>query len=373
MRAAWEEGERIEEGRPDAQEHAVSLITMHSAKGLEWPVVIPVNIVTSPMKQSSIVTDVGSNTMTMPFMGLVPVGYDEARLKSERESAFERMRIWYVATTRARDLLILPRYSQDWGEAWSTMLNLRYDLQSELDLSALPESVVEDTNEERNVVDGKAFEGERGRVAASVPRLIWTSPSRHEWSPALSDEVTDDDMVQAVPLLDPYAGIAGGAERGTILHKIMEEILNGELDDGMETIKARATVLRQQYLASVGRDIPDLIPDEMARTVRRTLELPLVASMRPIIIPELVTADVTHRSGDEVVEYGVIDAAAVPADGFIKAVFDWKGDVRPNATSTKVYSKQVRRYIEMNDVEIGYIVYMTTGEVVEIRNEAMAA
>jgi hypothetical protein len=153
----------------------------------------------------------------------------------------------------------------------------------------------------------------------------------------------------------------------------MEEILNGELADDEATIRARAAALSGQYASLVGRDIPDLLPDELTRTVRRTLELPLVASMRSIIIPELVTADVTIDGGSEVVEYGVIDAAAVADDGFVKAVFDWKSDIRPNAAATKGYSKQVRRYIEMNDVERGYIVYMTTGEIVEIRNEAIAA
>jgi ATP-dependent exoDNAse (exonuclease V) beta subunit (contains helicase and exonuclease domains) len=373
MRSAWEEGERIEEGRPDEQKQSVSLITMHSAKGLEWPVVIPVNIITSPMKQSSIITDVSTNTITMPFMGLVPEGYEEARAKAERENVFERMRIWYVAATRARDLLILPRYSQDWKDAWCMMLDMRYDIQSPLNLSSLPEPQVSSIEVEANLVDAEGFRREAAQVKAAMPKIVWTSPSRHEWSPALSDEVTDDELVSAVPLLDPYAGINGGPERGTILHKIMEEILNGELEEDDEAIHARAAELSDQFLAMAGRVIPDLLPDEMTRTVRRTLNLPIVASMRPYIIPELVTADARQDGEVEVIEYGVIDAAAVGEDGFVKAVFDWKSDIRPNAAATKGYSKQVRRYIEMNEVECGYIVYMTTGEVVEVKNKAVAA
>ncbi len=42
MTAAWTDEARAVEGRPDAQEEAVALFSMHAAKGLEWAV-IPIN------------------------------------------------------------------------------------------------------------------------------------------------------------------------------------------------------------------------------------------------------------------------------------------------------------------------------------------
>ena len=44
----WNDGDAQAEGRPDAEADAVSIISMHSAKGLEWPIVIPINSTTVP-------------------------------------------------------------------------------------------------------------------------------------------------------------------------------------------------------------------------------------------------------------------------------------------------------------------------------------
>ena len=111
MRANWDEATRQVEGRPDAEQEAVSLITVHAAKGLEWPIVIPINMTGTPQSESALVQDRRSNRFSVPVLGVEPTGYADLRSWSERELARERVRLWYVATTRARDLLVLPRHS----------------------------------------------------------------------------------------------------------------------------------------------------------------------------------------------------------------------------------------------------------------------
>ena len=109
MTAAWTDEARAVEGRPDAQEEAVALFTMHAAKGLEWPIVIPVNTMTGVMAPDSAVIDRQTDTFYCPVLGVTPDGYDAARQAEKDELDRERIRLWYVAATRARELLVLPR------------------------------------------------------------------------------------------------------------------------------------------------------------------------------------------------------------------------------------------------------------------------
>jgi hypothetical protein len=46
MMEEWQAATPCPEGRIDAEDDAIGIFTMHSAKGLEWPVVIPINTAT---------------------------------------------------------------------------------------------------------------------------------------------------------------------------------------------------------------------------------------------------------------------------------------------------------------------------------------
>lgn len=73
MTAAWTDEARAVEGRPDAQEEAVALFTMHAAKGLEWPIVMPVNTMTGVISADSAVVDRESNIFYCPVLGVAPM------------------------------------------------------------------------------------------------------------------------------------------------------------------------------------------------------------------------------------------------------------------------------------------------------------
>ena len=139
MTAAWTDEARAVEGRPDAQEEAVALFTMHAAKGLEWPIVIPVNTMTGVMPADSVVIDRQTDTFYCPVLGVAPDGYDAARQVEKGELDRERIRLWYVAATRARELLVLPRLDMSSSKsAWIGLVARRSSRSRRLPSSARP-------------------------------------------------------------------------------------------------------------------------------------------------------------------------------------------------------------------------------------------
>ena len=104
VRRLIDTGSRIERPLLGASE-SVSLLTVHAAKGLEWPVVVVANLDRAPRNEVQ--------PLVNPELGIAisvdeqPSGHLELlrHLASEREEQ-ERRHLWYVALTRARDYLI---------------------------------------------------------------------------------------------------------------------------------------------------------------------------------------------------------------------------------------------------------------------------
>ena len=97
---------------PESDEDAVRVMTIHGSKGLEFPVVVLTGINSTPSRRAEHVlfdrrrgqveVGVGSqgNRICTP-------GYEELRELDNQLSAAEQVRLMYVATTRARDHLVL--------------------------------------------------------------------------------------------------------------------------------------------------------------------------------------------------------------------------------------------------------------------------
>ena len=109
----------LEQQRPSGkpQENAVNLLSSHSAKGLEWPVVIPVGfwrgIGERPQHGLYLVSEAGQHGTSRVFFdrSSMPAEAKEAR---ERERDRELVRLLYVTFTRAQQRLVIP-WNRDFG------------------------------------------------------------------------------------------------------------------------------------------------------------------------------------------------------------------------------------------------------------------
>lgn len=380
MTAAWTDEARAVEGRPDAQEEAVALYTMHAAKGLEWPIVVPVNTMTGIMPAENAVTDRDSDTFYCPVFGVKPAGYDEVRDAEKAELDRERVRLWYVAATRARELLVLPRLDAAPSKsAWISLLDLSLADLPALDVAHLPLEMGAAAAGEGNQQTRESFAAEAAAIAERHRRLTWLAPSRDESSagPVLTPEAVEIWAARDERQPDDEAerpSIQGGRERGLILHKLFEEVLTGETAQDSAALTDRARSL----IAALGRPAVEdpsqgLSPGELAGCVTRTLALPEIAELRPVLTPELPVYASALLDEVEQATAGVADAIARGPDGTPQVVIDWKSDVQPTPETVDHYRAQVRAYLDMTGAARGLIVLVTTGEIIAVTPTPLAA
>ena len=376
MTAAWSDEARAVEGRPDAQEEAVALYTMHAAKGLEWPIVVPINTMTRVMAADSAVTDRTTGRFYCRVFGVEPTGYEAARNDERAELDRERVRLWYVAATRARELLVLPRLDVDAARtAWLSVVDLDLPGLPALDLDRLPTEVGIGEPATENEQTCEVFASEAAAIAGRRRSIVWRTPSLDEGAadPVPREEtptilVTDGDGAPADG--GAAAAIQGGRERGVILHKLIEEVLTGETAEARLELVARAeTLIRVLSLPVSDDSAQGLVPAEIAGCVLRALSLPQVAALRPGLLPEFPVYGSSEGQTHEEATVGIVDAIVFGPDGRPETLIDWKSDVDPSSETLEHYRSQVRVYLEVTGAERGLIVLVTNGVVVSVNRE----
>jgi ATP-dependent helicase/nuclease subunit A len=93
----------------DAGARGVRMLTVHGAKGLEFPVVILADMtahLTGPRPDRTL--DLEARRATMRLMDCTPYELQEAEGLEHRRDEAEGVRVAYVAATRARDVLVVP-------------------------------------------------------------------------------------------------------------------------------------------------------------------------------------------------------------------------------------------------------------------------
>ena len=353
----WRGGAAYNEGRVDADGDAIEIITIHSAKGLEWPVVIPINTATLLRSREDFVHRADDDTLHWVIGDVVPPEL-RAALETDDESLMrERERLWYVACTRARELLIVPELAQAEQKSWARVVNLGHDSLPDLDVSRMTPVPPPTITDPPNTQTAELFAAERAIIDEAAVPLTWVRPSDH-----------DPDRVEAVEAIMFDAGdasevdlpVGAGRVRGLLLHKLMEEVLSGELVEEVERFANRARELVAELV--LYPDNGDVLPDaeEIAATAWRTFQLPEIAALRERLTPEWPVYTLLEDSAKPRALAGRIDAIAYAGDR-AEVVVDWKSDVDPSDADICVHASQLEDYLRATGAPRGALVYMTPG------------
>ena len=134
------EGSRvIETVLPETDDQAVRILTVHGAKGLEFPITILSGMTTQLSRKSGgvqVLFPSGRGWAVHIKKGLETEEFKESVPIEEQMDYHERLRLLYVAATRARDHLVVSVHRKDRASPRSSAAQLLYDAGWDPDLVA---------------------------------------------------------------------------------------------------------------------------------------------------------------------------------------------------------------------------------------------
>ena len=236
------EGARVAETPvPETDENVVRVMTVHAAKGLEFPVVILTGINSASNNRSDpviidratgrIEVGTGRRNPRRDDERFTTPGYDELLQLEDRMSAEEHIRLMYVATTRARDHLVLSlrrktsdkcaaatiaEYMENRGDLWKAVEvnELAALAQTQSADSGDHPYAIDETLHTTEHLDQWAAERKRAIDESSRPRFVAaTGLSR-----AYQDEEAEPDSPE------PWRRGRAGTSVGRAVHAVLQSI-----------------------------------------------------------------------------------------------------------------------------------------------------
>ncbi len=212
-RGAAGEAPVVEEGTD-----GVRMMTVHKAKGLEFPVVILVDPTAPSVRQEPTHhVDHARRLWVERIAGCAPIELLENRDEVLRREQEESIRLTYVAATRARDLLVVPVVGDERQDGWlSVLLPAVYphpgDRHEPRPAAGCPpfgrDSVYERPPECARTVEDAVAPGEHAAEGGGHP-VVWWDPRALE----LDREIDVGLRQQAILVADESAATADTAAR----------------------------------------------------------------------------------------------------------------------------------------------------------------
>ena len=350
-----------ESATSEAADNVVRVLTMHQAKGLEFPIVILPKLASGSIDKSTFIVDREQNRIDFAIGPRTDRWETEGFSRAaEREQAYrdaEQRRLLYVATTRAQDWLVVPIFHRRSSVGFHAYLE-----------DAIPNWLAEDNadsiREDDSTIVRRADTFDPVPVIPRAPVELDAAAITAEWqarrAKALAngalnlraltpsaighDEVKreledppierEDEDGEAEPQVAASEARSLAMRRGNAIH---EALALSVAEDPDETLRRAERVCER-------RDVP---LDDVLADLERTLEHPLLERARSPRTTVFEMPLVLHRSSNgssEIIE-GQADLVFEEPQGWV--VVDFKSDRELDPELQRSYQQQVALYAEM--------------------------